>query len=265
MADSTIEWTDATWNPVAGCTILSPGCANCYAMRMAARLAAMGQEKYRGLTRQSGGRQVWTGGIRCDEASLDAPLRWRKPRLVFVNSMSDLFHPDVPDSFIDRVWATMRAARRHTFQILTKRPERMRQVAERMDLLTNVWLGTSVEASEYLWRLRELRATRAAVRFASFEPLLGPIIKADLTGVHWAIVGGESGPGSRPMKGEWVRALQVQCEEQGVAFFFKQWGGTRKKRAGREFDGRTWDAMPSAPDRPRRQLSTAAVAGRVSQ
>ena len=256
MADSTIEWTDATWNPVAGCTILSPGCANCYAMRMAARLAAMGQEKYRGLTRQSGGRHVWTGGIRCDEASLDVPLRWRRPRLVFVNSMSDLFHPDVPESFIGRVWATMRAARRHTFQILTKRPERMREVAERMDLLPNVWLGTSVEASEYLWRLRELRSTRAAVRFASFEPLLGPITDADLTGVRWAIVGGESGPGSRPMKREWVRALQVQCEEQGVAFFFKQWGGTRKKRAGRELDGRTWDAMPLVAAWPREQSST---------
>ncbi len=180
MADSTIEWTDATWNPVAGCKVLSPGCTNCYAMRMAARLAAIGQEKYRGLTRLSGGRQVWTGGIRCDEASLEIPLRWRKPRLVFVNSMSDLFHADVPESFIAGVWATMGAARQHTFQILTKRPERMREVAGRMDLLPNVWLGTSVETSEYLWRLRELRHTSAAVRFASFEPLLGPIVDADL-------------------------------------------------------------------------------------
>lgn len=154
MADSTIEWTDATWNPVAGCTVLSPGCTNCYAMRMAARLAAMGQEKYRGLTRPSGGRQVWSGAIRCDEASLDVPLRWRRPRLVFVNSMSDLFHVDVPESFIARVWATMKATPRHTYQILTKRPERMRDVAGRMELLPNVWLGTSVETSDYLWRLR---------------------------------------------------------------------------------------------------------------
>ena len=250
MADSTIEWTDATWNPVAGCSILSPGCTNCYAMRMAARLAAMGQQKYRDLTRGSAGRQVWTGRVRCDEASLDVPLRWRKPRLVFVNSMSDLFHADVPEPFIAKVWETMKAAPQHTFQILTKRSERMRDVVGRLDLLPNVWLGTSVETSEYLWRLRELRSTRAAVRFASFEPLLGPILDADLAGVHWAIVGGESGPGSRPMKAEWVRAIQVQCEEQGVAFFFKQWGGTRKKRAGRELDGRTWDGMPRGSDTP---------------
>ena len=256
MADSTIEWTDATWNPVAGCTVLSPGCTNCYAMRMAARLAAMGQEKYRGLTRPSGGRQVWSGRVRCDEASLDVPLRWRKPRIVFVNSMSDLFHADVPESFIAKVWATMKATPQHTFQILTKRPERMREVAERMDFLTNVWLGTSVEASEYLGRLHELRFTRAAVRFASFEPLLGPISDADLTGLHWAIVGGESGPGSRPMKREWVRALQVQCAEHGVAFFFKQWGGTQKKRTGRELDGRTWDEMPSIQKSPWGQSST---------
>ena len=256
MADSTIEWTDATWNPVAGCTVLSPGCTNCYAMRMASRLAAMGQEKYHGLTRRSGGRQVWTGAIRCDEASLDVPLRWRRPRLVFVNSMSDLFHADVPESFIAGVWATMRATPRHTYQILTKRPDRMREVAERMDLLPNVWLGTSVESSEYLGRLHELRSTRAAVRFASFEPLLGPITDADLSGVHWAIVGGESGPGARPMKREWVRALQVQCVEQGVAFFFKQWGGARKKHAGRELDGRTWDAMPLVPESPPEQSST---------
>ena len=169
--------------------------------------------------------------------------------------MSDLFHADVPESFIAKVWATMKATPGHTFQILTKRPERMREVAKRMALLPNVWLGTSVEASEYLGRLRELRATPAAVRFASFEPLLGPITHADLTGVHWAIVGGESGPGARPMKTEWVRELQVQCEEQGVAFFFKQWGGTRKKRAGRELDGRTWDAMPLVEEWPREQSS----------
>ena len=259
MADSTIEWTDATWNPVAGCNILSPGCTNCYAMRMAARLAAIGQEKYRDLTRRSAGRQVWTGRIRCDEASLDVPLRWRKPRLVFVNSMSDLFHADVPEPFIAKVWETMKAAKQHTFQILTKRPERMRDVVGRLDLLPNVWLGTSVESSEYLWRLRELRSTSAAVRFASFEPLLGPIADADLAGVQWAIVGGESGPGSRPMKAEWVRAIQVQCDEQGVAFFFKQWGGTRKKRAGRELDGRTWDGMPRGPDSPWEPLSNPVV------
>ena len=240
MAATEIEWTDATWNPVAGCAVLSPGCTNCYAMRMAARLDAMGQAKYRSLTRRSGERTVWTGAVRCDEASLDIPLRWRKPRLVFVNSMSDLFHADVPESFVAKVWKTMAAARRHTFQVLTKRPERMRELTERLEVLPNVWLGTSIENADYLWRLRELRAIRAAVRFASFEPLLGPVTAADLDGIAWAIVGGESGPGARPPNIEWVRAIRDRCEKQGVAFFFKQWGGTRKKHAGRELDGRTW-------------------------
>ncbi len=245
MATSTIEWTDATWNPVAGCTIVSPGCTNCYAMRMAARLDAMGQDKYRDLTRAPGGRPVWTGAVRCDETSLDVPLRWRKPRFVFVNSMSDLFHTEVPDAFIARVWKTMAAAPRHTFQILTKRPERMRQVTEHLALLPNVWLGTSVETRDYLLRLDDLRATRAAVRFASFEPLLGPLTDANLKGIHWAIVGGESGPGARPMAADWVRSIRESCENQGVAFFFKQWGGVHKMRTGRKLDGRTWSAMPS--------------------
>ena len=245
MATSTIEWTDATWNPVAGCAIVSPGCTNCYAMRMAARLEAMGQDKYRDLTRPQGGRSAWTGSVKCDETTLDVPLRWRKPRFVFVNSMSDLFHPNVPEAFIARVWTTMAAARRHTFQILTKRPERMRHVTEQFAPLPNVWLGTSVETADYLPRLDELRATRAVVRFASFEPLLGAITDANLAGIHWAIVGGESGPGARPMDADWVRSLRRQCENQGVAFFFKQWGGTRKTREGRELDGRTWNTMPS--------------------
>ncbi len=245
MATSTIEWTDATWNPVAGCTIVSPGCTNCYAMRMAARLDAMGQDKYRDLTRAQGGRPAWTGAVRCDETSLDVPLRWRKPRFVFVNSMSDLFHAEVPDAFIAKVWKTMAAAPRHTFQILTKRPERMRQVTERLALLPNVWLGTSVENRDYLPRLDDLRATRAAVRFASFEPLLGPLTDANLEGIHWAIVGGESGPGARPMAADWVRSIRELCENQGVAFFFKQWGGVHKMRTGRKLDGRTWSAMPS--------------------
>ena len=245
MADSTIEWTDSTWNPVAGCKVVSPGCTNCYAMRMAARLSVMGQDKYRGLTRRSGRRYVWNGKIRLDYKSLEIPIRWRKPRLIFVNSMSDLFHDDVPDSFISEVWSTMARAKRHTFQILTKRPERMREFTTQLDLLPNVWLGTSVETSHYLWRIRELRATRAIVRFASFEPLLGPIYGADLAGINWVIVGGESGPGARPMESRWVRSIREQCEEQDVAFFFKQWGGPQKKRTGRELDGRTWDAMPA--------------------
>ena len=244
MATSSIEWTDATWNPVAGCNIVSPGCTNCYAMRMAARLELMGQPKYQGLTRITGRRHVWNGTIRCDEASLEIPLGWRKPRRIFVNSMSDLFHPDVPYTFIRKVWVTMSQSQHHIFQILTKRPERMREFSEALGVLPNVWLGTSVESSEYLWRLGELRKTRAAVRFASFEPLLGPISDADLSGIHWAIVGGESGPKARPMESGWVRSIKNQCEDQQVEFFFKQWGGTNKKRTGRELDGRTWDAMP---------------------
>lgn len=219
-------------------------------MRMAARLANIGQEKYQGLTRQSGGRHVWNGKITCDEASLAIPSQWRKPRLVFVNSMSDLFHDSVPVAFINRVWTTMEKANRHTFQILTKRPDRMRRVTEHLTLLPNVWLGTSVETTDYLWRLQELQATPAAIRFISFEPLLGPIYRADLTDIHWAIVGGESGPKARPMDEEWVRALKGQCEQQNVAFFFKQWGGTNKKRAGRKLDGRTWNAMPLASSTP---------------
>ena len=245
MATTDIEWTDATWNPVVGCTVVSPGCTNCYAMRMAARLEAMGQAKYRDVTRPSDGRYVWTGAVRCDEASLRLPLRWRKPRFVFVNSMSDLFHEEVPESFIRRVWKTMTAARWHTFQVLTKRPERMREVVRRLDFLPNVWLGTSVENADYLWRLVELRATPAAVRFASFEPLLGPVDAVDLDGIHWAIVGGESGPAARPTRIDWVREIRDRCDDQGVAFFFKQWGGPQKKKAGRELDGRTWDGRPA--------------------
>lgn len=215
-------------------------------MRMAARLDLMGQTKYQGLTRQSGRRQVWNGSVRCDEASLEIPLRWRKPRLVFVNSMSDLFHDDVPDHFIHKVWNTMAQAKQHTFQILTKRPTRMRQFTSAVDVLPNVWLGTSVETSKYLWRLAELRATRAAIRFASFEPLLGPIAHVNLAGIHWAIVGGESGPRARPIEDHWISLIHRQCKKQHVAFFFKQWGGTNKKRTGREFAGRTWDEMPVA-------------------
>ena len=245
MATSSIEWTDATWNPVAGCNVVSPGCTNCYAMRMAARLELMGQQKYRDLTRLSGRRHVWNGNVRCDETSLQIPLTWKKPRRIFVNSMSDLFHPDVPYAFIAKVWTTMSNADHHIFQILTKRPERMRDLTERLALLPNVWLGTSVENSHYLWRLSELRKTRAALRFASFEPLLGPIAHADLSGLHWAIVGGESGPRARPIDARWVRSIRDQCKAQNIDFFFKQWGGVNKKRAGRELDGRTWDAIPA--------------------
>jgi protein gp37 len=244
MAESSIEWTDATWNPVAGCTVISPGCTNCYAMRMAARLDAMGVAKYKSLTRKSGSRAVWTGAIRLDESALRAPLAWYKPRMIFVNSMSDLFHEKVPADFIESVWAIMARAQQHTFQVLTKRAERMAEITMSLPLLPNVWLGASVESADYFWRLDALRRTHATVRFASFEPLLGSVRHADLTGIGWAIVGGESGPRARPMNATWVQELREACRQAGTAFFFKQWGGTNKKRTGRELEGKTWDEFP---------------------
>jgi protein gp37 len=246
MAETSIEWTDATWNPVAGCTIITPGCTNCYAMRMAARLDAMGVDKYRGLTRKSGGRYVWTGRIALDEAALDVPARWRKPRMIFVNSMSDLFHDDVPVEFIQRVWAAMAESPHHVFQVLTKRPERMREVLSKIapTPLPHVWLGTTVENSAVLGRLDELRATPAVIRFVSFEPLIGSVASADLDRIHWAIVGGESGPASRPMQADWVDEIRLACVTKGTAFFFKQWGGRNKKAAGRLYRGRTWNDLP---------------------
>lgn len=246
MAESSIEWTDATWNPVAGCTIVTAGCTNCYAMRMAARLDAMGMGKYRGLTRKSGGRAVWTGKINLDEAALSMPATWRKPRRVFVNSMSDLFHPGVPDDFIGRVWESMEACPQHTFQILTKRPDRAAALSADLPLLPNVWIGTSVESSEVLFRLDELRPAKAAVRFVSFEPLLGSVAGADLADIHWAIVGGESGPKARDMDPRWVDEIEALCRRHGTAFFFKQWGGRNKKATGRTYRHRTWDEMPAS-------------------
>ena len=246
MADSSIEWTDWTWNPVAGCTVITAGCTNCYAMRMAARLAAMGSKKYRGLTRKSGRRQVWTGAIRCDEKALDAPRMWHRPRRIFVNSMSDLFHESVPVPFVRKVWRVMQETPRHTYQILTKRPERMVEVARDLPPLPNVWLGTSVEDDRVLNRIDALRQVPAAIRFISFEPLIGSVASADLTGIHWVIVGGESGPRARPMDPEWVNEIEVMCRKVGIAFFFKQWGGTNKKRTGRLFRGETVDEMPAA-------------------
>lgn len=247
MAETKIEWTDATWNPVVGCSIVSAGCTNCYAMRMAARLEAMGVRRYAGLTRKSGGRAVWTGRVRCDEDALSIPGRWREKRLVFVNSMSDLFHPDVSQDFIRKVWSVMEAVPQHTFQILTKRPERMRDVLSiaGIPILQNVWLGTSVESSEVLHRLDELRETPAALRFVSFEPLLGSVAGADLTHIDWAIVGGESGPRSRAIDVTWVEEVEQLCRASDAAFFFKQWGGPNKRKTGRYFRGRTWDEMPT--------------------
>jgi protein gp37 len=246
MADTSIEWTDATWNPVAGCTIISPGCSNCYAMRMAARLDAMGLPKYRGLTRRSGRRAVWTGEIRLDAAALSVPTKWARPRKVFVNSMSDLFHEDVPFQFVDRVWKVMEETPRHTYQILTKRPDRMLSFMHRREVgtLPNVWLGTSVEDSRALDRLDAIRNVPAAVRFVSFEPLIGSVAAGDLRGIHWAIVGGESGPSARPMNPKWVTEIKTMCRRSGAAFFFKQWGGRNKKAAGRLLNGRTYDEMP---------------------
>jgi protein gp37 len=245
MAETSIEWTDATWNPVAGCTVLSPGCTNCYAMRMAARLEAMGTVKYRGLTRKSGNRAVWTGKIALDRKALNAPKAWSKPRQIFVNSMSDLFHADVPAEFVRAVWRTMEETPRHTYQILTKRPDRMAEITAALSLLPNVWLGTSVESSDYLDRIDDLKRVRSVVRFISFEPLLGSVAGADLTSIQWAIVGGESGPRARPMDQEWVREIQEACRRFGTSFFFKQWGGKNKKAAGRMLNGRTYDEMPS--------------------
>ncbi|TPM25063.1 DUF5131 family protein [Mesorhizobium sp. B2-3-5] len=246
MAETSIEWTDATWNPVAGCTILTAGCTNCYAMRMASRLQAMGAEKYTGLTRKSGGRAKWTGEIKLDHSSLDIPASWKKSRRVFVNSMSDLFHPGVPADFIHEVWSVMETTPRHTYQILTKRPDRMAEIlsTDSFKVLPNVWLGTSVEDSRVLYRLDELRSVPAIVRFVSYEPLIGSVAGGSLAGIHWAIVGGESGPNARPMDPIWIDEIFDQCTDADAAFFFKQWGGKNKKATGRTYRERLWDDLP---------------------
>ena len=253
MAESQIEWTDATWNPVAGCSIITAGCTHCYAMQMARRLEAMGVEKYAGLTKKTGKRIVWNGLVREDVDALAIPLRWRKPRKIFVNSMSDLFHEGVSDDFIRRVWGVMRDTPQHNYQILTKRPERLSELAPTLigDVLPNVWLGTSIENAEVAYRIDCLRGIPAAIRFISFEPLIGPVGSLDLAGIDWAIVGGESGRSARPIREEWIDEIHAQCREAGTAFFFKQWGtwgkdNTRrsKKANGREYRGRTWDEMP---------------------
>ncbi|WP_192648102.1 DUF5131 family protein [Sphingopyxis sp. OAS728] len=241
---SSIEWTDATWNPVAGCNVLSAGCTNCYAMRMAARLEVMGQDKYRGTTRKSGNRRVWTGKIVLDENSLTAPHSWKKGRMVFVNSMSDLFHDGVPLAFIQKVFEVMRATPRHTYQILTKRADRLAEVSHLIEWPANVWMGVSVENEEVAWRIDKLRMSGAKIKFLSCEPLIGPLERLNLDKIDWVIAGGESGPGARPMASEWVRSIRDQCQRQRVAFHFKQWGGAVKSKHGRELDGRTWDEWP---------------------
>ncbi|NJM51648.1 MAG: DUF5131 family protein [Sphingomonadales bacterium] len=243
---SEIEWTDVTWNPVAGCTLASAGCTNCYAMRMAARLQAMGHKKYRGTTRKSGGRYVWTGRVNIDTSSLLAPLEWRKGKRILVNSMADLFHVDVPSKFIQQVWNVMAECPQHHFQVLTKRPERMADMFATGELtcLTNVWLGTSVENDHVVDRVYQLARVKGMTLFISFEPLIGPIDDVDLSGIHWAIVGGESGPRARTMHLEWVDRIHDICRRDDVAFFFKQWGGINKKANGRQLHGKTYNEYP---------------------
>ena len=234
MADnSTIEWTEATWNPATGCSKISPGCQHCYAERMARRLQAMGQPHY-----------VDGFAVRTHEDALGVPFRWRKPRTIFVNSMSDLFHVNVPTDFVLRVFEVMRQCPQHTFQVLTKRSDRLRGLSRRLTWPHNVWMGVSVESEGYLYRIDDLVDTAARVKFISFEPLLGPIRGLRLGGIDWAIVGGESGPGARPMAAEWAETIRDVCLMADVPFFFKQWGGRNKKKAGRVLDGRTWDEMP---------------------
>lgn len=230
---SCIEWTEATWNPVTGCTKVSAGCANCYAERMARRLQAMGQPNYRNGF-----------DVTVHEHMLDRPLGWKTPQVVFVNSMSDLFHEDVPLEFIQRVFATMRAASWHVFQVLTKRSERLLEVGQDMNWPENVWMGVSIESSEYRCRLDHLRRVDAAVKFTSLEPLIASVGELDLTGIDWVICGGESGPGARPMREQWAVDVRDQCLDAGVPFFFKQWGGVRKKANGRQLQGELWDEMP---------------------
>lgn len=232
-AKSSIEWTEMTWNPVTGCVKISKGCTHCYAERMAKRLTAMGSARY-----------VNGFAPTLHDDLIDLPVRWKKPRTVFVNSMSDLFQEAVPDDFIRRVFATMAACPQHTFQILTKRSDRVASLGQTLPWPANVWMGVSVENAKVLDRIDDLRAVPAQVRFLSCEPLIGPLGALDLDGIHWAIVGGESGPKARPMREEWAQDIREQCEDQGVAFFFKQWGGVRKEKFGRELNGRTYDAMP---------------------
>ncbi len=230
---SSIEWTDATWNPVTGCSKISPGCKHCYAERMAKRLQSMGQPRYRDgfkLTLQSD--------------VVEQPLTWKKPRLVFVNSMSDLFHDEVPLWYLEKVFHVMSTASWHVFQVLTKRSERLAEIANRLVWPPNVWMGVSVESEDYTYRINDLSGIPAAVRFLSVEPLLGPINRLSLRNIDWVIVGGESGPHARPINPSWVRSIRNDCVAASVPFFFKQWGGTRKSTTGRVLDGRTWDELP---------------------
>ncbi len=231
--NSSIEWTESTWNPVTGCTKISPGCKFCYADRMAKRLKAMGSPNY-----QNGFK------LTLHDHVIYLPLSWKSPRTIFVNSMSDLFHEKVPVDFIKKIFDVMVEAEWHTFQILTKRGERLEQIANQLPWAQNIWMAVSVENQDYTSRIKNLRKIPSAVRFLSVEPLIGKITRIDLRGIDWVIVGGESGPKSRPMKPGWVRILRDKCVDRDVPFFFKQWGGTNKKKTGRILDGRTWNEMP---------------------
>ena len=251
MAETAIEWTDATWNPVTGCDRISPGCENCYALTLAARLKAMGQDRYQ---RDGDPRTSGPGfGLTLHPDKLAEPGRWRKPRMVFVNSMSDLFHKDVPANYIERVFNVMGSLPRHTFQVLTKRPKRMARVLADYYEITdqepfpNVWLGTSIESQEYAWRADRLREAPAAVRFISAEPLIGPVDDLDLIGIDWLIVGGESGANHRRFDPNWARSLRAQARANGTAFFFKQHGGRTPKAGGNVLDGKTYQEFPCQP------------------
>jgi len=233
MRHSKIEWTESTWNPVTGCTKLSAGCLNCYAERMARRLHAMGHPNYRNRFR-----------VTCHEHVLGKPLTWKKPRTIFVNSMSDLFHEDVPRRFIAAVFSVMKQAHWHRFQVLTKRDERLAGLAPQLEWPENIWMGVTVENRKVTSRIDSLRAVPAAVRFLSVEPLLESLGHIDLKGIKWVIVGGESGPGAREMRKAWVDEIKRQCDAAGVPFFFKQWGGVNKKKSGRLLDGRIWEDVP---------------------
>jgi protein gp37 len=233
VANSKIEWTETTWNPITGCTKISAGCKHCYAERMALRLRAMGQRNY-----------VNGFKLTIHEHALELPLKWKKPQTVFVNSMSDLFHEEVPDDFILRSFDVMRRANWHSYQILTKRSARLVELNSRIHWTPNVWMGVSVENIDNTFRIDDLRSTDAHIKFLSLEPLLGPLPQLNLAGIDWVIVGGESGPGSRAIDQAWVVDIRDQCINAGVAFFFKQWGGVNKKRTGRHLEGRTWDELP---------------------
>ncbi len=237
---SKIEWTEATWNPITGCSKISPGCKHCYAERMAKRLQAMGQPNY------SNGFK-----LALHERVLELPLIWKKPQTIFVNSMSDLFHENVPAKFIQKVFHIMEQSHWHRFQILTKRSDRLLELSPKLPWNFNIWMGVSVESQEYTFRINHLRKVGAMIKFISFEPLLGPIHALNLRGIDWVIVGGESGHQARPLNASWVVGIRDRCRSTKVPFFFKQWGGPNKKKTGRELEGRIWDEIPAGIDMTR--------------